>query len=78
MNLTLIKSDGSIDRAAVMRDAWRGWIYVQRKGWHHPGDDDRWSWERCLRLSLARARQERSMRQMDVIGAAVRALVEAG
>jgi hypothetical protein len=41
-----------------MREAWRHWRYARSKGWHI-GDDDPWTWARCLRFAAAQARARR-------------------
>lgn len=46
------------DRRAVMRAAWKHWRYVRMKGWH-AGDDDPWTWARCVRFAQAQARARR-------------------
>lgn len=71
MHSTLLRKDGSVDRRAVMNDAWRICRDVQRRGWDTPGPDQ-WTWRRCLRFALARAREERRLRQMDLIASAIR------
>jgi hypothetical protein len=47
-----------IDRGAVMADAWHRWRYAMRRGWHL-SESDRWTWQRCLKLAWAAARQRR-------------------
>jgi hypothetical protein len=71
---SLLRADGSIDRRALLRDAHREWNYARQKGWDQPGDDI-WTWDRCLALSQARARRERELRAIEIIGAAVREMV---
>jgi hypothetical protein len=47
-----------IDSRAVMTDAWRRWRHAKRRGWHLT-EIDRWTWQRCLKLAWAAARQRR-------------------
>jgi hypothetical protein len=58
-----------------LRDAQAAWIYARQKGWDQASDDV-WNWSRCLRQSLTRARQERDLRAVEIIGAAVREMVD--
>ncbi len=46
----------TLDRAAVMRQAWREWRDARRRGWDMLDGADRWSWPRCLRFAAAQAR----------------------
>jgi hypothetical protein len=75
MMRTLLDKHGAVDRSALMRDAQREWRDARRRGWDQP-DADRWTWSRCLRLAQARARREREMRAVEMIGNAVRQMVD--
>lgn len=46
------------DRGATMRAAWSHWRYARSKGWHI-GDDDPWTWPRCIHFAAAQARARR-------------------
>ncbi|RTL86955.1 MAG: hypothetical protein EKK29_08385 [Hyphomicrobiales bacterium] len=45
-------------RASIMRAAWKEWRYARMKGWH-VGEDDPWTWARCVRFAAAQARARR-------------------
>ena len=64
------------DRAAIMQKAWRQWRYARSRGWHI-GEDDPWTWPRCLRLAQAQERARR-LDSFAAVEQAMRALVAQG
>jgi hypothetical protein len=60
--VTLLTSDGRLDRAAILRDARRQFLTMQRHGW---------GWRQCVRYSWTRAKAEKerdgTARAMEVM-----------
>ena len=65
----MIRDDGQIDGAGVMRQAHQTFRYMQRRGWED------WPFERCLRFAWAEARGRKEVDRFAALEAAMRRIV---